>query len=464
MLKKGRVPVDEFNIIGGRKSGKSVSVQAMIGMIINLPISCAHFAFRASEKAAAELFNDIRATLKEFGIWFKCNKIDKTITGKFGEIRVIGLNSLSKTTAQRAGMARAGNVKYIIKYFEERFEFETKDYQALQESVRGMNPNVQMITINVCNPWAKSSPYVKYCASFQPWNQSLLEKTGSQIGIYTETDPETGDTYTRLFHYTNWRIAKEVLSKSAIAELKNTKYIDRNRALTTDIGMPGYEFGSIYAHLIRKISPPLWQNEAQYYIAGMDWGWSQREDGGKTVCNFGTANMENGVDLFAEYVHNNADKPKDSDTVCHEVVIWYKKIVADYCKRVGLYAYPQIIVRVDNMNVSVIQSLNKYSTIEGCHNWLRFCKCRKYPIQDRIELTTGLMGGMWLRIDEKNCSNLMDEFELSYYEEIETQKRVKKNDHSINAFEYAIEGVMYKLAGQIGMTTLAQKERIRYDW
>lgn len=463
MLKKGKVPVDEFNIIGGRKSGKSVSVQAMIGMIINLPISCAHFAFRASEKAATELFNDIRATLKDFGIWFKCNKIDKTITGKFGEIRIIGLNSLSKMTAQRAGMARAGNVQYIIKYFEERFEFETKDYQALQESVRGMNPNVQMITINVCNPWAKSSPYVKYCASFQPWNQRILEETGSQIGIYTETDPETGNTYTRLFHYTNWRIAKSVLSLSAIAELKNTKYIDRNRALTTDIGMPGYEFGSIYAHLTRKIGPPLYQGEGQYFIAGMDWGWSQRDDGGKTVCNFGTANLENGVDLLYEFVHDNSKRPSDSETVCGQIVRWYKEVVADYGRKVGLHAYPKMMVRVDNMNQAVIEILNRHSRIEGTASWLRFCRCRKYPIQDRIELTTGLMGGLWLRIDQKNCSNLMDEFELSYYEEIETQKRAKKNDHSINAFEYAIESVMYKLAGRLGMTQLAMRERINYD-
>ncbi len=464
MLKRGVVPFNELNLVGGRKSAKSVSIQATIGMIINLPIRCAHFAFRASEKAANELFNDIRETLKSFEIPFKSNKIDKTINGKFGEIRVIGLNSLSKMTAQKAGLSRVGNVDYIIKYFEERFEFETKDYQALQETVRGMNPKTQMITINVCNPWAKSSPYIKYCASFQPWNQAILEKTGSQFGIYTETDPETGDTYTRVFHYTNWRIAKEVLSKSEIAELKNTRYIDRNRAVTTDLGLPGYEFGSIYAHLLSKISPPLLQADGQFYVAGMDWGWSQRDNGGKTVCNFGTANLENGVDLLYEYVHDNAKKPRDTDSVCQEIVRWYKDVVADYGRRVGLFAYPRITVRVDNMNLSVIEILNKYSRIEGSNKWLRFTRCMKYPIQDRIELTTALMGGLWLRIDSKNCANLLEEFEMSYYEEVETQKRVKKNDHSINAFEYGIEQVMYKLAGRLGMTTLAQKERIKYDW
>lgn len=66
------------------------------------------------------------------------------------------------------------------------------------------------------------------------------------------------------------------------------------------------------------------------------------------------------------------------------------------------------------------------------------------------------MGGCWLRIDP-SCKNLMNEFELAHYEETETQKRTKANDHSINAFEYAIEGVMYKLARNLGLSDLTNK-------
>lgn len=66
------------------------------------------------------------------------------------------------------------------------------------------------------------------------------------------------------------------------------------------------------------------------------------------------------------------------------------------------------------------------------------------------------MGGHWLRI-APNCKNLLQEFELAHYEETETQKRAKENDHSLNAFEYAIEPIMYKFARELGLKDLSNK-------
>lgn len=59
---------------------------------------------------------------------------------------------MSKYGAQKSGLAKISGVNYIFKYFEERFEFDTKQYQALQEAIRGFDNAVQSITINVCNP------------------------------------------------------------------------------------------------------------------------------------------------------------------------------------------------------------------------------------------------------------------------------------------------------------------------
>lgn len=456
MLQGDRIPVDEFNITGGRKSAKSVSVQIIFGLILNLPISCALFGFRASMDGVKEFFKDMCETLDAAGIPYKSNYSKLAITGKYNTMRFIGLNSMSKSTAKKAGLARVGDVKYIFKYYEERFEFTTKDYQALQEAVRGMNPKSQTITFNVCNPWAKSSPYVAYCGKYQKWDLNVLKTTGSQFGKYTELDQETGITITKVFHYTNWRVARHVLSNSEINEIRNTWNIDRNRALTTDYGLPGYEDGAIYTHLLSSIGPPLYQGEGQYIVAGMDYGWSQKANGGKTACYFGTANMENGVDILAEYVQDNAVAPKSPDKVCTEIVSFYIDSVEHYMRKCNMYSIPSVTVRVDNMSVGIINILNKTAAQFRVNHWLTFIKCRKYPIQDRVELTTNLMGGHWLRINPE-CKNLFMEFELARYDDTEQQKRIKENDHSINAFEYAIEGVMYKLARGLGLKELASK-------
>lgn len=451
-----KVSIDEFNILGGRKSGKSVSFQVLFGLLMNLPFKIGLFGIRASKDSAKEFFLDTIETLEAFGIPHKANTAKLTISSGVNTIRFVGLNSLSKSKAKNSGMSRVGGTKYIFKYFEERFEFTTKDYQAIQEAIRGMDKNIQTITINICNPWAKNSPYIAYCGKYQNWDINILKTKGSQVGIYQEIDQETGIAVRKLFHYTNWRVAKNVLSNSEINEIRNTWNIDRNRAMTTDYGLPGYEFGAIYTHLLHKIGPAMYGVEAQYFIAGMDYGWSQRDIGGKTACYFGTANMENGVDIFAEYVQDNALVPKAPNVVADEIVRFYIDAVSSYCERVGLLAPPILNVRVDNMAVGVITLLNNVAEKYRVNHWLRFIKCRKYPIQDRIELTTNLMGGQWLRIDP-SCKNLLQEFELATYEEVETQKRTKANDHSINAFEYAIEGVMYKLARTLGLTNLTNK-------
>ena len=50
-----------------------------------------------------------------------------------------------------------------------------------------------------------------------------------------------------------------------------------------------------------------------------------------------------------------------------------------------------------------------------------------------------------------NMKLLKSEFESAFYEDIETQKRSNTNDHAINAYEYAIEPLLYKFNNPITM-------------
>lgn len=444
-----KVPIDEINLVGGRKSGKSKSVQILFTLLALLPPNCkvGLIAIRCGNDNADELFEDIKATLDMLDVSYQKSKSDLEFRFKSGKkIRVIGLNSMSSYAAKKSGLATFGDVDYIFKYYEERFEFSEVDYLAVQEAIRGWGNKTQMITINVCNPWAKSNEYIQYCTKYMEWNINLLKEKGNQIGIFDVVDDETKITTRKLFQYTNWRVAQEVLSKSDIAEIRKTWDIDRNRAITTDWGLPGYEWGAIYTHLLNKVGTPILQQEPTHIIAGMDFGWSANASGGKTACVFGVASRENGIDIYGEYVQDPAIKPMSPDAVARQVVEFFYNQMKEYCYKVGRELPYLCKVKVDNMVVGMIQILNNTSRNLGFSNWLTFQQCRKFPILDRIDIQQAIMGHQMFRVDE-SCKNLMRELELAHYKDnIQKREREKGSDHTLNAYEYGLETIMYSIA------------------
>lgn len=117
-----------------------------------LPFKVGLICIRAGKDKSKEFYKDMKEVFDSFDIPYKENNTKLTLSYGVNEIRFVGVNTLSKYKAKNSGLARIGNVKYIFKYYEERFEFNTDDYQAMQEALRGMTKDIQMITINVCNP------------------------------------------------------------------------------------------------------------------------------------------------------------------------------------------------------------------------------------------------------------------------------------------------------------------------
>lgn len=54
-----------------------------------------------------------------------------------------------------------------------------------------------------------------------------------------------------------------MLQESVIKNLTETWMIDRQRAMTTDLGLPGYEWGAIYTHLLDRIGIPIIQHDPE---------------------------------------------------------------------------------------------------------------------------------------------------------------------------------------------------------
>lgn len=462
MLAKKRLPIAEINLVGGRFSGKSTAVQVLVGLAASARTTPLGIVFvRASKDAGYDLMNDIISTFDAFDIVYRCVYSKNEIVVRNTKIKVIGLNSMSKYGAKKSGFPKFNNVSYIIKVFEECFEFKPEEHKAVQEAIRHNLGDVpDYLTINICNPWAKSNWYIQYCCSYQQFDMNVLKEKGNQFGIYTYYDSETGLTQRKVFQYTNWRVAREHLTQEQILQVRQYWQTDRNRAMVADYGLPGFEFGAIYTSELHRIAEPFYSTEPQYILGGMDYGWSQTEGNGITSCIFGAGTPDNGLDIYGEFTWDNSKQPIEPNALSIRVVEFFKQEMENFMRNTALIYPLKLVVRVDNSEIGIIQLLNNTAQQYGYSTWLSFVPCKKYPTMDRISVVLGLLGTGKFRMNMEKCKNLMSELEFSHYDEKGEKKRIKQNDHSLNAMEYAIEPLLYKWPKELGMDTKNFKRSI----
>lgn len=73
---------------------------------------------------------------------------------------------------------------------------------------------------------------------------------------------------------------------------------------------------------------------------------------------FGGATIENGIDIYDEYVQCNHTVTKSPNQVASEIVQFYINAMREYTSKNGFGAPFPISVRVDNAAVGFIQILN----------------------------------------------------------------------------------------------------------
>ena len=450
MQKKNNIGVDEINLVGGRRSGKSMTVQMFAALTCSIPkIKVSWHFLRAQALDAPEIFSEVSRVVEDYGIQAKRAK-NEIVIGK-NKIRVLGLNSQNKTNkAKKAGLANSGFVDYQFIVFEEAYEFDSMEFRAVAEAVRSTNKYVQRVIINIANPWTKSSPYISYCAKNMEWNVSLLKDKGSQFKL-VNIPLGDGSHKRTIFQYTNWRVAKDVLPESDIKNILDTYNHDKRRALTTDLGLPGYEDGAIYTHLIPNIQKAIYMDH--YAVrGGLDWGWGNNKNSSKTGAVFFGSTIEpgsltNGIDIYGTYTSDNRVTQRGNNEVYREIIHFFLVQTEEYVQRNNLMQKPYLQVRVDYANHSVISSLNDMARAYKLDRWLNFVKCRKdIPVLDRIEIFKLMLSMGYVRMAIENCRPLIQELEFARYADIETAKRVKENDDLINALEYGLEKDMHKFA------------------
>lgn len=133
---------------------------------------------------------------------------------------------------------------------------------------------------------------------------------------------------------------------------------DKRRAMTTDYGMPGYEDGSIYSHLLTYLGESVYQ-EHDFILGGLDYGWGNQKTSSKTVCYFMGASVDKGVDVYGEYVSDNRQMVKNTEKVADDIIRFYHDQMRVYCNKIHVSQPFPIKVRVDYANEPLIVLLNR---------------------------------------------------------------------------------------------------------
>lgn len=454
ILNKEKIPL-EVNLAGGNGSGKTYAVECWLSELARL-CKVGILCVRAKDSDADNLWDELKehfANDREGGIKiplvYNTNENKREINFESGtQLRVLHLDKKTNTSSNLAGMRRFTGFKYIIVFIDEHSEVSNKQKNDIEIRARGDDKNVRFCWVSCCNPYNLSNYWVNYLNSNLSFNRGLLEKYGFQYRKLTDKlDNE------KIFLYTNWRIAREVLSNEFITNIIKTWKYNKRLALTRDLGMPSGEEDSIYGDCLLKLQTPRYK-QSDYLLGGIDVGFGTSKGTGLTGALFGTYTQKVGFDILGEWKWDNKIRVKSPDDIAREIVCFYIKQKELYYKNVRYeqWVNKRVMVIVDNSEFAFINMLNIWAR-RFKRNDIIFIRCKDkkregYKINDRINYTIALIENGLIRFNNKVCNMLFEEMlnvkwksNQSVVDITDPTKRVGA-DHLINAMEYLVENYL----------------------
>lgn len=419
MLKAQKDIITEYDLIGGRLSGKTMGIEEVLLSCLCLDESVDILCVRYWKQDIEEMWKNLLYCVE------RCNFpviIDKKFTLKYAQntLQVKGVFTQDRKRIKLIGLANK-KTTYKIVWFEEMYEFDENTYLDVIQSVRNCK---YVIRIKSCNPWLENNWYIKSVISNidkkslvkhlkdKKWYEKRIER-GERMVVWNNV-------------FDNPYIEKERLEMLKKLELTNPQ-----RAKVELWGLPGVLEQSIfgnYLHLIGR-RPNLTANITKFWC-GLDYGSKEA----LMTCVFGVIDEWNNVIVFKEYFHDNQEQFKDLRTIANEIVGFLVNIKENH--------YPQLKygldVKCDYAEDSFITMLNE--SVPYKESWLNFCECEKPPVAKRIGKMISLISKKKFYICEE-CENLLSDLSnmcwkqsLNYnkYPEIED----KNNFHFWDAFCY----------------------------
>lgn len=368
-----------------------------------------------------------------------------------------------KTKGKKYGKGQASVYgDYIVAILEEAGEFEPAEITAIQEGLRGDNPNAQILMIYVANPENPRNWLVQEAERLMHFDPEIMATTGIQWKIVDEKD-DLGIDKKTLVLYTNWRAIQKYekihlpngkwrymaippiyVSQDKLDFLVRQYEIDKINAMVADIGCPGADFTAVYLRDMDKLHPAEYYQH-EYVRGGVDVGLGTVDKSGKTAACFGAYDLHGNLDIYAEWVWDNKFIYKNPEQQAEEIVQFYIREINEYCDMTGAtidYSNP-VYINVDFSDKAFIRLLNQKAEAHGI-DYFGFIECIKYEVNDRIYITQYLMQQHRVGINPSKCQNLISEMSMAQWNDTGSKPRRKDdNDHSLNAMEYLMQDYMY---------------------
>ena len=426
-----RPSIQEYNLIGSRQSGKTKSVAELVCNLLLIGKSTKIYIVRhLTNTLRKTVFAEVMGRLSDLKVANYCKVSLKPmqILYKDAVIYFEGLYTPKSSVISLQGLYR-GNVDYCVVWLEEAYELTKEDESALFEAIGGYK---HLIIIRTCNPWHLKSDLISYANSEAPFNLAILQDKGEQI---TKKDK-------KLFYYSNYKL-NHYLADSTRALLEATRQHSPKRARVVCDGYYGISEGTIYAEYLNNFELKATGSHGyQSVIGGIDVG--ERNDNLAGILIGVTHDKE--MHVLHEFVYDFKKRGfQDMAMLAKKMFEFFFESVTKYnC----YFNNGGVNIYVD-YNYSFISMLNHISEANGSGRQVVFVPCKKEAIEQRIDFLISLLSTERCKIHVKNCPQLLSELEQASYDEYLVNKRQDKNDHSINALEYAYAPIMKELAEYI---------------
>ncbi len=419
-LFEGKYSSYRIDMPGGRWSGKTYLIEqlCLLALFFSPKIDIEIFRYQTSDKD--EMWKNLleRASSGNLLQYYKGNKYELIYNNN--KLRCGGVRPADPSKPVKLGTSQP-KCRYKILWIDEFFEFKEDHWDKLEQALRSYE---RILIIRSSNPWNENMFWVKDVYSlFPPDIDKLLDKGISVVKCEN-----------RMVIWSNAIINWGNLSEGIHKLWNHYKENRPNEAKVVCYGLPGVQKGSVFAHVLPKISPII-RPHLNVFAGGLDYGYKKD----KMIAILGGCDsLFKHLNIIAEFEWDNYTmRRKDHNELARDIVNFYIDLSRLYpALRRGLIIY------CDHAENSFIAMLNneakRLASAYPFSSWLRFKACVKLKIATRTGKLLQLFSESRVSI-HPSCKNLLLELKMYAYDDNKDEHNpIDKYNHSIDAFCYLL--------------------------
>ena len=434
--------IDEYVIFGARYGGKTFSYNWLIMMCLGANLSVTFYIFRYFKgDVSKSIFKEILSLLELLDWYDECEINLSRWTIKRGNVEILcdGIHGIRKEYDVKSAKGQKTqsfyNTKYAIIIFEECDEMSRDEIYNKTTAIRPRF-NGQTIIINCGNPLHADNDFSLFVDKNLPYNFNYLLENTFQSKIITnhfQTKKGIIQYRQKFIRYTIEANPFAMENPNVRQNILKWKDINPKKYEAWYFGKPVIFTGDVFAQLIQYIGEversSFFGQDGNFY-AGVDFGYTTNEFASLLLFK----NKYDQVIVLAEFYLKPEGMYRNTSILIKEYFRWWEQISRDFPQIVA----DKLTVQADSENILYIQTLNQ-KAFQFKMTWLSFTECFKPKINQRISWMQTLFSDERVFILKNRIIYFINELELAEFDKNSSvEKLVKKNDHLIDSFCYAL--------------------------